>query len=114
MRLVIPHIPASPNRWNGKHWSVYRRSRKLWDRLVWGAMAQVGAKAERLPKATVRIVRQASRKLDKDNLYGACKPVVDALKANWLILDDSPEHIELTVAQRVGRPSLTEITVEGA
>lgn len=114
MHLVIAHIAASPNRWNGKHWSVYRRSRKLWDRLVWEAMAQAGVKPERFPKATVHIIRQASRKLDKDNLYGACKPLIDALRANWLILDDSPEHLSLEVEQRIGRPSLTEITLERA
>ncbi len=40
-----------------------------------------------------------SRLFDKDNSYGACKVIFDALKTNRLIVDDSPEWLEATVKQ---------------
>lgn len=112
IQLVVPAIPPSPNRWNGHHWSVYRKSRQLWNRHIGWALAEAGHTPQRWPRSRVRIVRQSARTLDKDNAYASCKPVIDALRSNWLILDDSPDHLELTVEQRVGRPSMTEITVE--
>lgn len=48
----------------------------------------------------VRIERLASRKLDKDNLYGGAKFVCDALRHHKLIRDDDPDSIELVVTQR--------------
>jgi hypothetical protein len=52
------------------------------------------------------------RLLDKDNLYGSCKPLVDGLKYIGLIRDDKPEWIELECRQQTGKAKQTIIVVE--
>lgn len=48
----------------------------------------------------VRIERFGVRLLDKDNLYGGTKSVIDALRYAKLIPEDDPEAIELIITQR--------------
>jgi Holliday junction resolvase RusA-like endonuclease len=48
-----------------------------------------------LTKAKVTITRHSSKEPDCDNLYGAMKPVLDALVKLQIILDDRPSVIDL-------------------
>lgn len=57
-------------------------------------------KGESPQRARLRITRCARRLLDEDNLSGGAKPLIDCVKQAGLIVDDSPEHIELIVRQR--------------
>jgi hypothetical protein len=45
-------------------------------------------------KMHVKITRFSTRTLDYGNLVGGCKPLLDAMKQNGLIVDDSPKWIE--------------------
>ena len=54
------------------------------------------------PKIELKITRfygYRKRALDKDNLYGACKPLIDAIRGYKIIPDDTPKHINLYVDQ---------------
>ena len=54
------------------------------------------------PKIELKITRfygYRKRALDKDNLYGACKPLIDAIRGYKIIPDDTPKHIDLYVEQ---------------
>jgi hypothetical protein len=52
-------------------------------------------------KMRVKIVLYHSRVYDKDNAFGACKIVVDAIKHWKLIVDDSPDWMDLQVSQDI-------------
>lgn len=65
-----------------------------------------------LNPAIVRIVRYGANLLDEDNLRGGMKPVIDALKAVGLIVDDSPRHITLITDQFVSKGRCTVISVD--
>jgi len=50
-------------------------------------------------RAIVRITERRVRLLDTDNHTGGCKHLIDCLKANGDIVDDSPKHIKLETDQ---------------
>ena len=56
--------------------------------------------AGRQANRRVTITLYHSRLFDKDNSYGACKVIFDALKAQGLIVDDSPEWLDAIVEQK--------------
>lgn len=70
-------------------------------------------KAPALP-CVVTLTRVAPRRMDGDNLQGACKAVRDAV-ADWLRVDDGSPLITWRYAQRQGRPKeyAVEILLQG-
>lgn len=64
------------------------------------------------PGIAVRIIRCSTRKLDKDNLYGGVKYLVDALRYAGLIPQDTPDAIDLDVTQRRVRKDQVGTIVE--
>lgn len=111
MRVTISTAVPSLNVLLRMHWAKRRR---LCDDAQREIMAQHGLPlpARRRVARAVRIMSYRRRLLDKDNLIGGTKPIVDALKSCGFIWDDSPEWIELYVDQDVDtkRPR-TEIEV---
>lgn len=97
--LNIPETPPSPNRYIRAHWTVYQKIKQRWHWLVLEAIQPLGKPQSALPKARVTIVRYGIRKLDRDNLYGSVKPVVDSLRVHGFIEDDDEEHLDLRVRQ---------------
>ncbi|MDE2098669.1 MAG: hypothetical protein KGL39_15550 [Patescibacteria group bacterium] len=86
--------------------------KKLWEKLIW--IAKVQARIYHQPKferSKIHILRRGKKLLDKDNLVGGVKPLVDSLKALGVIVDDSPAHISLTIEQCLGKPC-TVILIE--
>lgn len=61
---------------------------------------------------TVRITRYGSKLLDPDNLCGGVKPLLDAIRYERLIPDDSPDQIELIVRQKKTMPCFTGTLIE--
>jgi hypothetical protein len=104
MKLTIPEVPPSLNKFLNMHW---RAQRKLRDKWILEVRAQMDmnkvwlkpiAKREAV-KMKVFIMLVHSRFYDYDNACGGAKPVVDALKHWGLIYDDSRELLELIVEQ---------------
>ena len=124
IRIEIPRVPPSPNEKKYRHFRAKRRLLHLW-------MEEFSVCAPRgLPKdpafpdhpdmlrrflppegkQIVRIHQLRKRELDKDNLYASVTPLANALRYVGLILDDSPQHIDLRATQgKCGRlrPSTT-------
>lgn len=117
LRLEITGATPSGNTLLRMHWSKRSKLNKYWRHQVWERLVlELRPWIHREPgcKMRVTITRIATRTLDKDNLYAGVKPLVDALKHNRLIDDDSPEHVELEVLQEIarGKPERTVITLE--
>lgn len=107
IELVIPRLLPSRNAADKMHWRGRHAMRKLWTQEIWAALAQQWYHAGPFERAHVSIERRGLRTLDRDNLVASVKPVLDSLKANRVIVDDSPKHLELTVTQTRGTPQLT-------
>ena len=60
-------------------------------------------------KFKLQIISYRKKLLDKDNLYGGCKGLIDALISEGFIFDDSPEYIDLTVEQHIAKEYQTVI-----
>jgi Holliday junction resolvase RusA-like endonuclease len=117
MRLEIPEVPRSPNGQNGllrMHWRTRARYWMHWGQLVRAAVTQ-GNRTPPEGRQRVQVVQFRRRKLDTDNLYASCKPLIDALVTWNLLRDDDEGHILLEVRQDVQREqrTLVEITPAG-
>ncbi len=101
----VPEVPIGLNKLLRMHWAARRKYQQRWNVLLWAERSKAwwGYRPPPL-RARVEIERRSSRVLDEDNLYGACKVVVDALKINELVVDDSPTHMELRCTQTKGAP----------
>lgn len=89
-------LPPSQNQLLRMHWAQKKRRR---DELAWLIVA-AGAKPEGGPmaRARVKLTRMTTGKApDPDNLTASAKLVLDALQQASVIVDDSPECIDLKV-----------------
>ena len=117
IRLVIPRVTPSLNAFARAHWRVIHALRRDWSQEVWVAkLAQRIFADPRHEKVRVLIERCSHRLIrDEDNLIGGCKPVMDALVENGLILDDNRDVVlDMAVRQvKVRRlEACTIITIE--
>jgi len=60
----------------------------------------------------VVIAQFRTRKLDRDNLYGSVKELVDGLVASEIIQGDSEEEIELLVTQQIVKKNQIKTLIE--
>jgi hypothetical protein len=91
------------------HWSERKRLSQYWYYLILSARPAVFTA---LPHAKVVFTRHSKGTLDRDNLYGSAKIVIDALRYAGVIVDDSPEHLILDCQQeRRAKKGLT-VTAE--
>ncbi len=99
MKLAIPVCPPSLNVTSQMHWRAQRKLHDIWKLLVRGAMPEMYLKP--VVKMRCLITLHHSRLYDKDNAYGAVKPVVDSLRHWNLIFNDTDEYLDLTVEQAI-------------
>lgn len=122
LTLKIPRELVSPNQWNGRHWRVKHRISQEWEKELSGALfdvftAKVGKKnvgldavfgtligprkwigyeAGRVRVSIGRLVPSYRNFIrDDDNLRFCVKPLLDALKRQGYIKNDSRKWIEL-------------------
>lgn len=108
LTLIIEEAAPGLNEMLRWHWSQRYKERARWSRWVWLARCQASPHPPAcLARARIRIERRSRGQLDPDNLHGSCKLILDALRDQQLIQDDSPDHIELLVSQSRGRPRTT-------
>ena len=119
--LRMPRDLVSPNTWNGRHWRVKHRISQEWElelgaavcdlyRARGGRMGLVNALSAFMgpesapPKVKVSITREvpSGRNFirDDDNLRFSVKPLLDALKRQGYIKNDSRKWIELPTPEQ--------------
>ena len=96
--ITIPDVPPSLNKVLRMHWATKRRLSGRWQSLVWAMIPQRGNRWEQRKKRMVLTLHH-SRLYDKDNAYGACKVVVDAMRHCGFIVNDTEEWLDLSVEQ---------------
>jgi hypothetical protein len=85
------------------HWSIPYKQKKKWMWIIKHYMDQDQI-PKAMEKATYFLLIRSYRKrtMDKDNLYGSHKWMIDALRDSGFIYDDDSPHCALTVEQRKG------------
>lgn len=120
--IIIPRVPPSLNELRGKkfrHPNDYKRLRDSIQSDIFHLAKKADIRALRAHKdlqhrAVVTITVERKKLLDKDNLFGGIKPVLDSIKNLEFIVDDSPEWIDLAVAQEKSPNMQTIIKIEYA
>lgn len=113
LKLTIPVVPPSPNKLMRMHYIDRYKLMNMWEWLVKLELCNANLTISRAStKKKISIVQFRKRLLDPDNLYGSCKPVLDALTKNFIIVDDSDNWIILEVRQTVDTKNIrTEILI---
>lgn len=114
IRLVIPGRLPTLNRALRKHWAVRHREQRAWDLEVLAAMSPRRRPADATEPRHVTIRQFRHALLDPDNLVAAVKPLLDALRHNRLLKNDSARWCALDAGfqQRVPRRQAEWIEVE--
>lgn len=94
------------------------RSPHAYDRLLAEWHGVFRAAATTIPKATdrrrleiTRFIRNTNYRLDRGNLVGGCKPVLDAAVHAGLLIDDREEHLDDHYEQRIDPVERVEIAI---
>lgn len=95
--MIVLHIDEpipSLNKTIGGHWSRQLKHRRRWRWLTRAALHQAKFfEQPKWPRAKIRIERYGERILDADNVRCGAKALIDALKLEGVIEDDSMAHI---------------------
>ena len=87
---VTPSLNAVKGRWGLTNWN------KRYQRELRGYQYQAPKKRCRM---ALTITRHGPRFLDRDNMIGGCKSLIDAIRKVGLIVDDSPKWLDVTFLQ---------------
>jgi Holliday junction resolvase RusA-like endonuclease len=101
--IAIKKKIESLNKWQRWHWAKRSKAKRQWmEEIIVALGATRGIHFKRAVPKRMKVVITSYRKrlLDEDNLYGGAKPLLDALCDMFLIVDDSPEWIDLKVNQK--------------
>ena len=108
-------MPLTLNEVMGKHWRARHTNFEK-------VKSEIGARLTGLKPKTplksisVKILRMSSGTLDPDNLYFTCKPVLDALVREGVMIDDGFENIKKLSPTQVkikrGMPKKLIVSVE--
>lgn len=113
IELTIPEPTPSLNPLLRQFWAHRVKDQKRWRWLVRAARLNANYHPkEPLQQARVTITRHGKRILDKDNLYGGVKGLVDLLVKEKILAGDTPFHVELTVEQKVTKNPRTVVRIE--
>ena len=114
IRLMLPWVPPSLNKYLRMHWAEKARLRGRIGREIAATMIDFGYEIPK-GKVIVRIALFHPRLFDDDNATGACKPLLDGMRDAGLIRNDSPTWMRLEVSQkRDNKNPRTEIEIEEA
>ena len=107
--LELPIKIKSLNITSRMHWAAKKRDKQMYALLVRHQMRRRKIPPAKKTKHTLTIISYRKRLLDKDNLYGGCKQLIDAMCDEKLIYDDSPEYLDLKVEQYKSKEETTMI-----
>jgi len=108
--IEISVATLSRNQLDSMHWSNRSKYSKNWQSLIYAAFKFKCPKAS--GKVFLKITGYRPRLLDHDNFIGGCKGVLDAMKRLGIILDDSPDFIEVQYEQRKVKNAETKTVFE--
>lgn len=115
MRLHIDLPPVSNNQLLKLHWAKRGRIRRDFHYAVLDALDEPGLIADYTKgKKAVVIHLFLPRRFDPDNAAGGCKPLIDAMKSEGLLPNDSPRWISLTIEQHISKDRHIEVEIRGA
>ena len=108
--LTIPGRLPSLNEMLRMHWAQRIRIK---DNMAW-VLATSGQPHPSSLHCRVKLtVYHPTRRFDEDNLHGACKPILDAMREAGYIYRDSPKWLELEIKQALDHKNpRVEIEVE--
>ena len=90
--IELPISTPSLNKTIKWHWSKRSRKRKEYQFMIAGQMNKIKCrKATKEDMCRLVITTSVRRKYDYDNLVGGMKNLIDALKREGFIYDDSPD-----------------------
>ncbi|MBO0947328.1 hypothetical protein [Fibrella forsythiae] len=98
--LVFPYSTPSLNDTKGEHWRTKTRRRNKYEKRIWAL-----TRNKHPGRVRVEIYRHCKRKYDHDNFVGGAKDLIDALKNQKVIVDDTEAII--------GKPHYEQITLIG-
>jgi hypothetical protein len=98
-RLILPEASPSLNKYAYAHWRIRQRDKAKWTLWIMAAIHEAGATPATV-KRRLTIERHGRRRLDADNLIGGAKGLIDALRAQKMLLEDHDDAMEL-VARNV-------------
>ena len=104
LSFELPWATPSNNQLLRMHWSVRRRMLTEMRVAVLALILRSATEWPRPPgrKVAVTITRVSPRQLDRDNLYGGAKVLLDAMTQLGLIRDDSEQWVKVNIGQRRG------------
>jgi hypothetical protein len=101
------------------HWAAKKRLADQWGMLIVSGLLRQGiwvraVLAKDRERRRVIFTLHNARQYDKDNAYGACKVVLDALRNLGILYDDRPAYLETEVKQSKStrKEKCTEITID--
>ena len=98
--IQIPVSMISLNKVLKWHWSKRLRTRKEYQFMIRGQINKIKCrKATKDDMCKLVITSSVKRKYDYDNLVGGCKMLLDALKREGFIYDDSPDYVNVEYHQ---------------
>lgn len=115
IKLTLPIVTESNNKLLRMHWAVRRRLKVGYMDELLVAMNTSNYATRELQaqkKRECHIISYRKRLLDKDNLYGGIKPLVDCLVEWKLLKDDSPDNVTLIVKQKKSKHPKTIIILK--
>jgi hypothetical protein len=92
--IHLPYPTPSQNSLSGYSWRRRTIWRKKFESELLGECLRQRLKRPVTTKRKVTITRHSAGTLDKGNLIGGCKPLLDALVRLGLLVDDSPEWLD--------------------
>lgn len=107
MIKITVSVTPSLNAMKGK-WALTNYNRKYKKQLA--GYERFALKEKR--KVKMRITRYGSRLLDRDNMIGGTKSILDAIRRTGMIVDDSPKWVHIEYAQEKCKRGLEKTVVE--
>lgn len=114
IKLELPFVTPSNNELLRKyrHWAVKRKLKTYYmDEIMVYILEHRLTDIQAEGKRECEIMSYRKRLLDKDNLYGGTKPLIDSLVKFGLLLDDNPDMCDLKVGQKKSKDPRTVITL---
>lgn len=115
MRQVIPLEIESDNKFKnqmgrGSFWR-YQKYKNMWFDTIALFFRQKTADKKKMYVEITRVYAKPKRAFDKGNFISGCKPVLDSLKKQGYIWDDSPKWIDDQYLQMPGLNNETIIVI---